>query len=258
MTPGNTEAALTVINGNWGLTSLSAIRAVLLSVFRVLVHSFEAVPEAPVHVSRWDRDYQLTVHDKRPYQVFLSAKDTYWSQYVYQFSHELCHILTHFDRYKKHKHTWFEESLCELASLHVLRSLAKAWKEDPPSDIFEASAFARNHQTYAEKVARKTPIAPQPHLPVWLARNIDLLEDDPYCRELNRIMAVSLLSSFSQNPALWRDCGWLNRWDVRKDGTFSEYLNSWSNCLRAYRPEQQPRAPDIVRQLFIVDSESSV
>ena len=158
MTPGNTEAAVTIINGNWGLTSLSAIRAVLSSAHRVLVLSFEAAPEAAVHVSRWNRDYPFTVYEKRPYQIFLSATDTYWSQYVYQFSHELCHILTHFDSYKKHKHKWFEESLCELASLHVLRSLAKVWKEDPPSEVFEASAFARNHQTYAEKVEKKTPI----------------------------------------------------------------------------------------------------
>ena len=128
MTPGNTEAAVTIINGNWGLTSLSAIRAVLSSAHRVLVRSFEAAPEAAVHVSRWNRDYPFTVYEKRPYQVFLSATDTYWSQYVYQFSHELCHILTHFDSYKKHKHKWFEESLCELASLHVLRSLARSGK----------------------------------------------------------------------------------------------------------------------------------
>ena len=256
MTPGNTEADLTVINGNWGLTSLSAIRAVLLSVYRVLARSFEAAPEAPVHVSRWDRDYPFTVYDKRPYQVFLTARETYWSQYVYQFSHELCHILTHCDSYKNHKHKWFEESLCELASLHVLRSLAKVWKEDPPSDIFEASAFARNHQAYAAKVERKTPIPPQSDLPAWLDRNIDLLEKNSTCRQLNRVVAVSLQSSFSQNPVLWRDCGWLNRWDVRMDSTFSEYLNSWSDCLSKQSLQQEPCAPDVVRQLFTVDPEA--
>lgn len=255
MTPANTEADLTVINGNWGLTSLSAIRAVLLSVYRVLVRSFEAAPEAPVHVSRWDRDYPLSVYDKRPYQVLLTARDTYWCQYVYQFSHELCHILTHFDRYKKHKHKWFEASLCELASLHVLRSLAKVWKEDPPSEVFEASAFARNHQTYAEEIERKTPIPPQSDLPAWLNRNIDRMEDDPTRQELNRVVAVSLLSNFRQNPALWRDCRWLNRWDVRKDSTFSEYLNSWGDCLRQHGPKQEPCAPEIVGRLFAVDPE---
>ena len=59
MTPGNTEAAVTIINGNWGLTSLSAIRAVLSSAHRVLVRSFEAAPEAAVHVSRWNRTIRL-------------------------------------------------------------------------------------------------------------------------------------------------------------------------------------------------------
>lgn len=255
MTPGITEDAVTVINGNWGLTSLSAIRAVLRSACGVLVRSFEAAPEAAVHVSRWDRDCPFTVYDKRPYQVFLSASDTYWSQYVYQFSHELCHILTHFDTYKEHRHKWFEESLCELASLHVLRSLARAWKEDPPSGVFEASEFARHHRSYAEEIEKKTPIPPQSDLPAWLHRNIDLLEDDPTRRELNRVVAVSLSGNFSQNPALWHDCRWLNRWDVRKDGTFSEYLNSWGDCLREHGLKQEPRAPEVVRQLFVVDSE---
>lgn len=255
MTPGNKEVAVTVINGNWGLTSLSAVRAVLLSAFGVLVRSFDAAPEAAVHVSRWNRDYPFTVYDKRPYQVFLSARDTYWSQYVYQFSHELCHILTHFDTSKKHRHKWFEESLCELASLHVLRSLATVWKEDPPSEVYEASAFAKHHLSYAEEVERKTPIPPQSDLPAWLHRNIDLLEDDPTRRELNRVVAVSLSADFRQTAALWRDCRWLNRWDVRKDGTFSEYLNSWTDCLREHGRKQEPRAPEVVRQLFAVYSE---
>ena len=258
MTPGNREVAVTVINGNWGLTSLSAVRAVLLSAFDVLVRSFDAVPEAAVHVSRWNRDYAFTVYDKRPYQVFLSASDTYWSQYVFQFSHQLCHFLTHFDSFKKHKHKWFEESLCELASLHVLRSLATVWKENPPSGVFEASAFAKHHQSYAEEVERKTPIPSRSDLPGWLRRNIDLLENNPTRRGLNRVAAVSLLSSFRQYPALWRDCGWLNHWDVRQDSTFSEYLNSWADCLRKQSPQQEPRAPDIVRQLFAIDSEWSV
>ena len=256
MTPGITEDAVTVINGNWGLTSLSSIHAVLLSAYRVLVSSFEAAPEAAVHVSRWNRDYPLSVYDKRPYQVLLTARETYWCQYVYQFSHELCRILTHFDSYKKHKHKWFEESLCELASLHVLRSLAEDWKVDPPSEVFEASAFARNHQTYAEKVEKKYPLPSKSDLSGWLNRNIDLLEHNSTCRDLNRVVAVSLLSNFRQNPALWRDCRWLNRWDVRKDSTFSEYLNSWTDCLRKHDPKQEPRAPDIARQLFTVDSES--
>lgn len=255
MTPGNAEDAVTVVNGNWGLTSLSEIRAVLLSAYGVLVRSFEVAPEAAVHVSRWNRDYPFAVYDMRPYQVFLSTSDTYWSQYVYQFSHELCHILTHFDRYKIHRHKWFEESLCELASLHVLRSLATVWKEHPPSGVFEASAFAKHHRSYAEKVEKKTPIPPQSDFPAWLNRNIDLLENNPTRRELNRVVAVSLLSSFRQNPALWRDCGWLNCWDVRKDSTFSQYLNSWTDCIRKHGPKQEPRAPDVVRQLFATDSE---
>ena len=81
------------------------------------------------------------------------------------------------------------------------------------------------------------------------------MEENPTCRELNRVVAVSLSGNFRQNLALWRDCRWLNRWDVRKDSTFSEYLNSWTDCLRKHGPKQEPRAPDIAKQLFGVESE---
>ena len=194
--------------------------------------------------TRWNRDNPFTVYDKRPYQVFLSARDTYWSQYVYQFSHELCHILTHFDSAKTYKHKMVRGSLCELASLHVLRSLAKVWKEDPPSGVFEASAFARHHQSYAEKVEKKTPLPSKSDLPGWLNRNIDLLEENPTRRELNGVVAVSLLSNFRQNPALWSDCGWLNHWTFERTA-LSPNISTPGPIVCANMAEIRNRAPRI-------------
>ena len=80
--------------------------------------------------------------------------------------------------------------------------------------------------SHMPKKVEKNPDTSTVRASAWLYHNIDLLEDNPIRRELNRVVAVSLLSNFRQNPALWRDCGWLNHWDVRKDITFSEYLNS--------------------------------
>ena len=80
---------LIIENGNWGGTSLRAIRGVLTSAAEVLLAGFGSVPDAALHVAPWRRNPQV-FHGRRPYQVRLSARDTYWCQYVYQFAHELC------------------------------------------------------------------------------------------------------------------------------------------------------------------------
>ena len=242
-----TEALLTVANGNWGATSLAAVRAVLGSVYDVLANAFEAQPDAPLRVARWDQPPRV-LYDKRPYEVRLNARDRYWCQYVYQFSHELCHVMTHFDRYQEHKHNWFEESLCELASLFVLHRLATVWVENPPPDIFGASGFAPNHRAYAEKIEAKHRAVLGGALPEWFAGNIGELEANARKRELNGVVAVSLLDRFRDDPSLWRDCGWLNHWDPRSDATFSGYLDSWSACLQANGMEDGTTA--IVRELL--------
>ena len=123
---------LTVVNGNWGATRLSGIDGVLRSVDAALTEAFEATPDDSILVSTWSVNYPRTLNGVRPYKVFLTARDTHWSHYAYQFAHELCHILTGFDRYKHHKHRWFEESPCELASLFALHRIAETWLENPP------------------------------------------------------------------------------------------------------------------------------
>ena len=76
---------LTIENGNWGGTSLRAVRAVLKSAFDVLLDAFGRLPDAPIYVARWSQAPRV-FYDYRPYQIRISAHDTYWCQYVYQFS----------------------------------------------------------------------------------------------------------------------------------------------------------------------------
>ena len=245
-------APLTVANGNWGATSLNTIYAVLESVRDGLVEAFGKEPDQPVCVAPWNKEYPLVVDDLRPYQIFLTARDTYWSQYVYQFSHELCHVLTNFDRHKEHRHKWVEETLCELSSLFVLHRLAKVWSESPPVGISKASDFAPNHRKYAKDIETKYTTSPGRDLSDWLAKNIQTLEKCPLRRELNGVVAVALLDRFRDEPSLWRDCGWLNYWDPSADATFFDYLESWSACL--HRNRLGSRVPTIMKSLFQSDT----
>ena len=239
---------LIVENGNWGAVSLSAIQGVVGSAYTVLVRAFEKEPEDAIHMIPWNQEYPLAVYDRRPYQIYLSARDSYWSQYVYQFSHELCHILTNFDRAKQHRHKWFEGSLCELSSLFVLHRLAEVWAESPPAGILKAVDFAPSHGKYAESVEEKYRLYPGKHLPKWFAENITALEASPTERKLNGVMSVALLDYFRKDPSLWRECGWLNHWDPKENDSFTEYLDSWSVCLS--ENDLDNKAANIVRKLF--------
>lgn len=260
MTPAGIMSAsdmgerLRVANDNWGATSLAAVHAVLGSVYDVLTDAFGASPDAPVNVARWDQDPRA-LYDKRPYDIRLNARDRYWCQYVYQFAHELCHVMTGFDRYREHRHKWFEETLCELASLFVLHRLATVWDEAPPREVTGARGFAPNHESYAENLQIGYGAVLDIDLPEWLAGSIESLEADPCRRDLNGVAAVSLLGRFRENPSLWRDCGYLNRWDPRVDVTFADYLDSWGACLP--RKGRTGRVPVIVKEKFQLHSAGS-
>ena len=232
---------LIIANGNWGGTSLRTVHAVLESAFDVLLDAFEKLPDAPIRVARWSQDPRV-FYDYRPYEIRISARDTYWCQYVYQFSHELCHVMTNFDRYREHKHKWFEESLCELASLFVLHRLATIWKEHPPADIAGAVEFAPHFRTYADDVWNVQ--VDRHDLPHWLTEHIDTLEASLFNRELNRTLAVALLDRFLEDPSLWRACGWLDCWDPSANVTFRDYLDSWAELL--HEKDFAARASDLI------------
>ena len=244
--PSNRDAPLAVVNGDWGATDLRAVHAVLKSAYDVLSEAFGHRPDAPVRVYPWNGDHALTVHDRRPYEIFLAARDRYWCQYVYQFSHELCHVMTRFDLCKGHRHKWFEESLCELASLFVLHRLAQVWTERPFPDIPGAAEFAPHHRTYANKVAEgyDRPVA----LPEWLTENVEAMQSNPCNRGFNGVVAVALLDGFLEDPSSWPECAWLNRWDAKADETFHDHLDSWTVCLRESGLEG--RTPAMVKKVL--------
>ncbi|MCP6756902.1 hypothetical protein NL533_35270, partial [Klebsiella pneumoniae] len=70
-------------------------------------------------------------NDAREIVLKLDTSNTFWSQYAYQFAHEFCHVLCGY-REDDPGTQWFEETLCETASLFVLRAMAREWKTAPP------------------------------------------------------------------------------------------------------------------------------
>jgi hypothetical protein len=181
------------------------------------------------------------------YVIHLTARNERWYQYAYQFSHELCHIFSNFD----HKDSqgdghatgnqWFEESLCETASLFTLKNMAVVWTSKPPARKW--MGYAPTFASYATHLLAETHrhLPPQQSFDQWYGENRSLLRENPYLREKNELVASVLLPLFEQDPSLWQAIVYLNADKSSSLKAFADYLADWHT---ACPPQNQP----LVRQ----------
>jgi len=173
------------------------------------------------------------------FRVRLNTGERYWSQYSYQFAHEFCHILCNpVDDDTSNK--WFEESLCEMASLFALRRMAETWKTDAPYPNWRG--YASSLRKYADERIEKAPLPAGQDLAAWHREHEASLRREPTQRELNEVVAVALLPLFEKEPAHWQAVGFLNAAAVPTPRSFATYLSDWHGRVPA---EHQP----FVRQI---------
>ncbi len=121
---------------DWGGASPRDIHKLLLSAAKELSPYFSQRRLDPILVRQKTGAHAPIVFYQRSarneYIVELDVRGRYWSQYAYQFSHELCHILARYEKSRGRQNRWFEESLCELAALFTLRRMSESWQTSPP------------------------------------------------------------------------------------------------------------------------------
>ena len=163
--------------------------------------------------------------------VKLDTGETYWCQYAYQFAHEFCHVLCGLKEGNS-ANKWFEETLCETASLYALREMARTWKKSPPYPNWRD--YRDSLRQYADDVILKRDLLLEMFssgLPAFYERRRDALRRNATDREANGAMAVALLHVFEKNPAGWESIRWLNSTPVEKDDTFARYLEKWHDAV---------------------------
>jgi hypothetical protein len=164
-------------------------------------------------------------------QVRLNTGGKYWSQYAFQFSHEFCHILSNFDE-DENPNRWFEESLCETASLFAMRRMAEDWKTDPPYSNWRDYAPALRQ--YADARIGEAPLPAGKTFAEWFRENEGAMRENACLREATRVVAGVLLPLFEERPERWEAIGWLNAGKSYKTQSLADYLADW----RYYAPER--------------------
>jgi hypothetical protein len=228
---------LRVQQTGWGEGRPEDIRCLLTDVANQLLQHVQIEHHGTITIAPGDEDYPEVRYRNAPsdpYSVFLSARNRLWCQYSYQFAHELCHILSNYENLRLPQNKWFHESLCELASIFVIRQMASTWRTSPPYSSW--ASYSSSLASYAaDLVAQPANTLPAGQsFQEWLLLNEPGLRKDPYLRELNRLVAVRLLPSFEQTPGIWRTIQYL----PNSAASLQLYLEEWASACpvsdRAY------------------------
>jgi hypothetical protein len=224
---------ITVLPGEWGNAPPDNIEAVCRSAAKELYSNFPGRAFEPIVIQSDSKQAPLVVFgitkdgDRK---VLLNVKGTYWSQFAYQSAHEFCHIACNY-RDANRNNLWFEESLCETASLFVLRKMGESWQTNPPYSNWKS--FALNHTRYAEDRIKETEKLSDLTFAQWYQRNLEDLRKTGVNRQKNQVVAVALLPLFEKNSKSWQAVSYLNQWDPKKELSFQEYLADWHQRVPA-------------------------
>jgi hypothetical protein len=234
----------------WGDASPQDIQAVLASVAAVMLENFPGKRVQPIVVAHSDLQpitlFRRSSNDE--HWVLLTAKDRYWAQYAYEFAHELSHILSNYEHHMGSaaaaSNQWFEEVLCEIGSLYALKSMAAVWEHSPPFPNW--APYAKALERYAERLKGEAhrELPPATSLAAWFKDAESQLQNDPYMRKRNEIVANALLPLFEERPAMWGAVGYLHAQRIQSN--FENYLREWHEQV----PDEYKGAIQSIAALF--------
>ena len=240
--------AIRVLAGDWGGAERQEVENLLVSVAGELWIYFPERSLKPIVVAPTEH-HPLAGYAKGPggeYVVYLSARGRHWSQYAYQFAHEFTHILSNYERNGQspvRRNQWFDESLCETASLFALRRLGAAWLKGDSVPYPHWKPYGAALQTYVQDLLAlpHRALSAKGEFAEWFRVNSEALDQNPYLRERNERVARMLLPLFEESPETWSTIAYLNLQESDATGSFQQYLANW------YRGTPQHQRPLVAK-----------
>ena len=246
-------ATVEVQSQDWGDADPKDVQTVLQSVIEV-ISPYIAKRTFGDIIVRNDTSGPISLYEKGPtneYIILLNVKGRYWAQLSYQFSHEMCHLMSNYDLEPKNvsKQQWFEESLCEAFSLFALDKMAQQWASNPPYPQWQeyAPKFTDYKQEMFKQTHRRLPKGMK--MPTWYKQYAQTLSADPYAqgRDLNEVVANQLLPIFAENPETWTTINYLNLGDDSQDKSLNKHLLDWQENA----PSKWTSTIKEIKQIFL-------
>ncbi len=215
----NISPNITLIdNGSFGIYSKEIIFKLLLEVDINFSLAVDKIPfsSKKVLINQWDNVPNCMSIDNNTHLIHLSTKENYWCQWIYQFSHEYCHHLIDGELVGDKKGLiWFEECICELASMWQLYIFFSKWSKS--TNIIE-SKYALSFKDYLDNLLESN------NGKYTLKECIDSLNTTTpkteYERDKYNIIATNIYTLFIENHKLWKII--LNFGDMRRFSKLEE------------------------------------
>ena len=214
-----------VAPGEWGGSQLADIKKVCESTGGTITAQLTDDGFAPILVQRGNSG-PITLYKRgagNEHIVKLDTGSKAWAQCAFQFAHEFCHIVCNY-RDARNPQKWFEETLCECASLYALRRMAVEWKTNAPYSNWKS--YSASLASYSDDRINKYAGRRQSLAQFYTASRTEL-EKTATNRELNTYIAVKLLPHFEKNPKAWQALRYLNLGPVSENTSFQTYLTGW-------------------------------
>jgi hypothetical protein len=179
---------------------------------------------------------EIDLHRTRDKRIAmgLSARETHWAQYSFQFAHEFCHALANFSDHSSsaltnasNRNLWLEESLCETASLFVLRAMSSSWATNPPYPAWQAYAPWLSDYVDRRMALPENRLRIGVSFSAWFREHQTALQKDAAQRTWNTIVATHLLPIFEADPAGWEAITFLNRRPSGPTESLSQHFAEW-------------------------------
>jgi hypothetical protein len=170
---------------------------------------------------------------KDDYVIELTAHGQFWCSYVYEFAHELCHVLSDYERLRSTPNEWFQETLCDLASIFALRQMAVVWREAAPYPNW--CDFAPAMSEYADDhIACNFLVLPADiTFADWFQVSECRLRVNSHQMHLNGVVLVRLLPIFQSTPQHWPAV----RYMPNTDEKLEVFLAQWKDaCPGRHKP----------------------
>ena len=199
-----------VVRGSWGEVTIPEVQKVLVLTGKQLFPLTEKRNWDSILVKQSGSGPIVLFErgQKGEYIVYLDTHGRYWCQYVFQFAHEMGHIICGYHK-ENQKYLWFEETICEVASLFALQSMSKEWKDSPPFPNLKK--YAEEFNQYAMNRMNKNFFSDPNKFSDWFLQNKDDLVKNPIDRSMNGKMACLHLNK-RKNYATHRFDQYLYRW----------------------------------------------
>ena len=220
-----------VLPGEWGESSLVDIAKVCQSAAGTILSQLPDDGFAPIILQK-DNSGPITLYRRgegNEHIVRLNTGDRAWAQLAFQFAHEFCHIVCNY-RDAKNQQLWFEETLCECASLYSLRRMAIQWKTNPPYSNWKD--YSSSLANYAQDRLNKSDGQNQ-SLAQFYRSNVEELEKDGTNRKMNDFIAAKLLPLFEGTPDAFKTLRYINLGPAEENTSFKNYLSGWRDRVPA-------------------------